>query len=308
VGLDVRRYNYLMRISAFRRFRRRVRQRPWVGIAASIVLHVLVFGLLVLLGTPSAPYEVKRGEPLFVELPQSDELAARGAPSAAATPAAPPTEEAASQERPAPKAPPAPPAPAVAKTPPAPKAAPAPKAPPSPPAPAAPARRAPTPTAPPPSAPEPSSVASAPAPQLSPPTPEATPAAPEPPRVAATPPTPAEPPDASPPAPVTSPPPTPAPDVRPREPAPASPEPRMAAVPPQREPTIDGLSALRRRGPGTGGAGGRGESWSGIEGEPVPLDSTDPRYNDYLDRVRRMIKEKWGYPCIKDAATGSCDY
>jgi TonB family protein len=24
--------------------------------------------------------------------------------------------------------------------------------------------------------------------------------------------------------------------------------------------------------------------------------------------VRRMIKEKWGYPCIKDAATGHCDY
>jgi outer membrane biosynthesis protein TonB len=103
-------------------------------------------------------------------------------------------------------------------------------------------------------------------------------------------------------------PPVPTPEVRPREAAPTSPPPRVAAVPPQREPTIDGLSALRRRGPGTGGAGGRGESWSGIEGEPIPLDSTDPRYNDYLDRVRRMIKEKWGYPCIKDAASGHCDY
>jgi len=39
-----------------------------------------------------------------------------------------------------------------------------------------------------------------------------------------------------------------------------------------------------------------------------PLDSTDPKYNDYLDRVRRMIKEKWGYPCVKDGMTGHCDY
>jgi TonB C terminal len=292
-----------MRVSALRRLRRRVRQRPWVGIAASIVLHVLVLGSLFLLGGPWATYEVKRGEPLFVELPQSDELAARGAPSAPAapaaplTPAAPAKDEAARQERPAPKAPPSPPPPAVAKAPPAPKA------PPSPPAPTA--RRAPTPPSPPPSAPEPSGVASVPAPQPAPPAPEATAPAPEPPRVAEAPPTPAEPPA---PAPATSPPPAPAPEVRPREAAPASPPPRVAAVPPQREQPIDGLSALRRRGPGPGGAGGRGESWSGIEGEPVPLDSTDPRYNDYLDRVRRMIKEKWGYPCIKDVVTGHCDY
>ncbi len=47
---------------------------------------------------------------------------------------------------------------------------------------------------------------------------------------------------------------------------------------------------------------------TGIDGDPIPLDSSDPRYNDYLDRVRRMIKEKWGYPCIKDVATGHCDY
>jgi outer membrane biosynthesis protein TonB len=272
-----------------------VRQRPWLGIAASIALHLLVFGGLLLLGVPSSPVEVKRGEPLFVELPQSDELAARGAPSAAATPAAPPKEEA----PPAPKTAAAPPAPPVAKAPPAPRAAPAPKAPPSPREASPPARRAPTPASPPPSVPEPSSVASAPAPQPAPPAPE-TPPAPEPPRVAATPPAPAEPPAETPPAPT--------PEVRPRETAPASPPPRVAAVPPQREPSIDGLSALRRRGPGAGGAGGRGESWSGIEGEPVPLDSTDPRYNDYLDRVRRMIKEKWGYPCIKDAASGHCDY
>jgi outer membrane biosynthesis protein TonB len=93
----------------------------------------------------------------------------------------------------------------------------------------------------------------------------------------------------------------------PREATPPSPSPRVAAVP-ESQPAPDIRQALRRGGPGPGGAGGKGEGWSGIEGEPIPLDSTDPKFNDYLDRIRRMIKEKWGYPCIKDIATGHCDY
>jgi TonB family protein len=63
-------------------------------------------------------------------------------------------------------------------------------------------------------------------------------------------------------------------------------------------------TSLRR---GTG-AGGTGDGRGGIEGEPIPLDSRDPRYSDYLDRIRRMIKEKWGYPCVKNGSTHECEY
>jgi hypothetical protein len=36
--------------------------------------------------------------------------------------------------------------------------------------------------------------------------------------------------------------------------------------------------------------------------------ATDPRYRGYLDRISKMIKEKWSYPCLKDEGTGRCDY
>jgi TonB family protein len=68
---------------------------------------------------------------------------------------------------------------------------------------------------------------------------------------------------------------------------------------------IDIRAALR---PGGGAGGGRGGGRAGIEGEPIPLDSTNPRYSDYLDRVRRMIKEKWGYPCVRNTNTRDCEY
>jgi outer membrane biosynthesis protein TonB len=45
---------------------------------------------------------------------------------------------------------------------------------------------------------------------------------------------------------------------------------------------------------------------TGIDGDPVQLD--DERYRDYLDKVRSAIKAKWGYPCVKDATTGGCEY
>ncbi|OGL19083.1 MAG: hypothetical protein A3F92_02030 [Candidatus Rokubacteria bacterium RIFCSPLOWO2_12_FULL_71_22] len=86
--------------------------------------------------------------------------------------------------------------------------------------------------------------------------------------------------------------------------------PRGAPSAPPGGPVTDIRTALRRGGAdsGPGGAGGGGAGRAGIEGEPIPLDSKDPKYNDYLDRVRRMIKEKWAFPCVRDTATGGCEY
>jgi outer membrane biosynthesis protein TonB len=239
---------------------RQLRERPFAGVAVSLAIHLAILALLLWVGSPSSMYTVKRGEPLFVELPQADEPAQRGSPPDSQKPAPP-----------APKVPPTPPAPRVAAPPPKPAS------PPSRPEPRAPER--PAPATPPPPAPE------APSGEL--------------PRVASAPPKAAEPPPPSEPA--------SAPES-PREAAPPSPAPPRVAAVPESAPAPDIRKALRRGGPGPVGAGGRGEGWSGIEGEPIPLDSTDPKFNDYLDRIRRMIKEKWGYPCIKDTATGHCDY
>jgi TonB family protein len=222
------------------------RKRTLVSVAGSIAAHAIILTALVWVKPPSTVVAVKRGEPLFVELPEADEPARRGLP------AAPRPERAKAPPAPRPAGPVAKPAPAQ----PAPvlaKAEPAPVTPPPPPAPPV----APAPTPPP--------VAEAPAP--------------------------AEP---------------------PREAPPAAAGPKVAALAPTppapREAVPDIRSALRRGGPGPAGAGGSGEGRAGIEGEPIPLDSKDPRYNDYLDRVRRMIKEKWAYPCVKNEATGQCEY
>jgi len=47
-----------------------------------------------------------------------------------------------------------------------------------------------------------------------------------------------------------------------------------------------------------------------FEGEPIRMDAgdLDPRSRDYLARVSRMIRDKWSYPCVPNAATGKCDY
>ena len=236
-----------------------LRERPFAGVAVSLAIHLAILAALLWVGSPSGMYTVKRGEPLFVELPQADEPAQRGSPAESQKPAPP-----------APRAQPTPPAPRVAAPPPKPAS------PPRRPEPRAPERPAPAPVAPESPSGELPRVASAPEKAAEPAPPSEPARVPEPPREVA-------------------PPPSPAP-------------PRVAAVPESAPAPPDIRKALRRGGPGPAGAGGRGEGWSGIEGEPIPLDSTDPKFNDYLDRIRRMIKEKWGYPCIKDTATGHCDY
>jgi hypothetical protein len=238
-----------------------------VAVGVSVGLHLLLLAAVFLMRPPTNAPMVKRGEPLFVELPHSDEAAQRGAPSAPS---------------PAPKAVSTPPAPPAAKPAPRPRMAP------SPPQPSSREARAPQPRLP-----DQPAAPSQPSRQATPETPTADGL------VAATPPVPPTEPVVNEPVPTPEAPPTP-----PREVSPPSP-PRVAAVPPH-PPLVDSRSALRRGGPG--GAGGSGEGWAGIEGEPIPLDSNDPKYNDYLDRVRRMIKEKWGYPCVKNLATGHCDY
>jgi len=143
--------------------------------------------------------------------------------------------------------------------------------------------------------------------QAAPPTPPAPKAAPVPaaPRVAEAP----KPPPAAPksddpgPAPKAAPP-TPAPDQSqsakavPQPPAaqpqpaaqPLAPaaDPRVASAPPQPPPA----AAMFRRGGGGGLKGGRG----GIEGEAIPLDTPEPKFQDYFNQVRERIKSKWIYP------------
>ena len=232
-----------------------LRRRPWVGIAGSLLFHLLIVAALVWVRPAVGPLEIKRGEPLFVELPKADEPALRGLPGAPAP-------------EPAKPAPPAPPR--AAKPTPAPRAEPKPPEPPAP-APAAVAKVTPAPAAPLPK----EERVEAPVAEK-PPSPEAKPAEPQPPEP-------------------------------PREAVEPPQAPQVAKAPPVHE-APDIRSALRRGAPGTGGAGGQGEGRAGIEGEPIPLDTKDPQYSDYLDRVRRMIKEKWAYPCVKDGASGRCDY
>jgi len=244
--------------------------RVTVGVAASIFLHLAVVAIILWGGLiiPSRE-KVKKGDALIVELPKADEPAPAGTPG---PPVAPP----------APAARPSPPpsAPKPAPTPPAVQRAPAPPE----------ERRvatAPRPPAPTPPAPRPAE----PAPSV-PQTQEAGPAPAEPaPKVAEPTPSPAEKAPAGPPA----------------APAPQSPpaEQQVARLPPAGPapgpPAPDMRTALRR---GAGGTGLQGRG--GIEGEPIRLDSDDPRYNDYLEQVRRRIQEKWGYPCIQ--AERSCEY
>jgi len=210
------------------------RKRLPVAVACSLLLHLcLLAGAL--LAKRFAPIVVlKKGEPLFVELPSPEEFAPRGNPALPVRPSPPP----------APKAKPS-----------APKPAPQALARPLPPAPAAtPVPRPPEPIR------EPTVVAKA------PPAPE-----PEGPKPSA---------------------PAPSPETaKPEPPAPAREESSRGQESSGREPQV---AALPRGEPGGGGGlrGGRG----GIEGEPIPLDTRDPRYTGYFEKIRRQIRANWIYP------------
>jgi TonB family protein len=71
------------------------------------------------------------------------------------------------------------------------------------------------------------------------------------------------------------------------QPQPAG-NPRVASVPPQPPPA----AGMFRRGGGGGLKGGRG----GIEGDPIALDTPDPKYQDYFRQIRERIQSKWSYP------------
>ncbi len=80
------------------------------------------------------------------------------------------------------------------------------------------------------------------------------------------------------------------PQPQPAQPQPLAPaqNPRVASVPPQPPPA----AGMFRRGGGGGLKGGRG----GIEGEAIPLDTPEPKFQDYFNQIREQIKSKWIYP------------
>ena len=161
-----------------------------------------------------------------------------------------------------------------------------------------PVRKAPPP-APPPPKPQ---IARAPTPL--PPAPKPIPAAPAPQKAAAPreiPPTVPPPPQAAP-APVPQPEPAQAPPAQPAETAKAqspaqgppagAPSEQSAPQTALAKPRSDAPVAGIFRNPGGGLHGGQG----GVAGEPVPLDTPDPNYREYMQKVKQRIYAKWGYP------------
>ncbi|PYO22904.1 MAG: hypothetical protein DMD85_10395 [Candidatus Rokuibacteriota bacterium] len=249
------------------------RGRLAAGVTVSVLLHLVLVALVIGLRLPGTRYEARRGEPLIVELPKAPESPPPGLPGASAS----------RPSRASAPAAPSPPARVAAKS------APIPAEPVQRPQRAQPVQR--------PQPPEPVQRAAEPVPHATEPLPRPQPVAPaEPaqhvPSAVATKPSEAD---------VAVPEPA-APEHAAQPPA----ERQVAALPPTAQPpgraTPDIRTALRR------GAGGSGDGRGGIEGEPIPLDSTDPRYSDYLEQVRRRIKEKWGYPCEKNEQTRVCEY
>jgi TonB family protein len=243
-------------------------RRPLLGVGLSVVVHAALLMALLWVHPARIPTQ-KRGDALIVELPNLQESATRGTPGPEADALPVP---AAPAPRPSPPRATPPTRPTPPTPPPAVAARPAPKAE-ARPAPRAVARA---------QEPAPSEHGEIAAPKPTPSAPETTKSAPEP----------VKPQTATPPS-VASP--------------PSSVDKQLAMVPPA-PPDI--RSALRRGGGGTsaGGAGGIGMGRGGILGETILLDSKDPDFSDYLERVRQLIKQNWGFPCIKNADTRVCEY
>jgi hypothetical protein len=261
------------------------RGRLVTGVVASLLIHVLL-ALLVTVGLKGQliPRLVpKRGDTIIVELPKPEEQANAGTPSqgspappAPATPARPPSPPAA-RPTPPPRETPAPREERRVASAPRPTPAPAPTPRTQPPAPRA-AEPLPRTSEPAPSAPEPEPTPA--------PTPRAQEAAPRPQEQA-----------------------QPAPEPSPRTPAVERREGadrQVASVPPSGGspglPSKSDVKAALR-----GGAGGQGRGHGGIEGTPIRLDSTDERFSDYLEQIRRRIQEKWGFPCVRSSVTRQCE-
>src|SRR5262249_46384134 len=131
------------------------------------------------------------------------------------------------------------------------------------------------------------------------------PGAPAPPRAAAPPRAPAPPAPTPPPAVAKAEPPAPEAMVKTSEPRPSTPETAPSETarsesaapsqPSQPQVAVARPPASIWRQPGGGGGlqgGGRG----GVEGDPIPLDTPEPKYQDYFNKVRERIKSKWVYP------------
>jgi protein TonB len=91
--------------------------------------------------------------------------------------------------------------------------------------------------------------------------------------------------------------------------APNPPQPPTAQLEPQRasptpstggEPRMASASRPSSTPPGMfghpGGGGGFQGSQGGVVGQAVPLDTPDPNYQEYMQRVRQRIYAKWSYP------------
>lgn len=249
--------------------RSRARRRIRVALLLSVGVHLIAAVVLGLfMNVPAQKPVVKQGDSLMVELATVEEP----------KPGTPAGREAEAVVPPSP--PPAPRREAVAPAPPPPSPRPVAKTPPAE-RPAAPPRVASAPPSPPPAAPP--APASAPAP-----TDATASTAPPPPSDAV-----AKTPESG-------------PAREPGPPSPAPPPPTVAAGPrdggtPGGGRVAPDLRSLR-------GSGGVGTGRGGIEGAPVALNSDDPNFADYLQRVKRAIERHWAWPCMKQPGSSECRY